>query len=109
MRDDLKERRKALNTRLNDLTSRLSGIERELDAPKSRDWEDRATELEGDEVLERLGHAGEVEISLIREALRRMDRGEYGVCVSCGEEISSERLDVLPFTPQCRLCARGEG
>ncbi|MHA1127489.1 MAG: TraR/DksA C4-type zinc finger protein, partial [Alphaproteobacteria bacterium] len=30
---------------------------------------------------------------------------EYGVCVACGEDISEERLDVLPDTPKCRKCA----
>lgn len=109
MRKTLKERRKVLSERLQDLTKRLTKIDAELESPKTRDWEDRAIETEGDEVLESLGHAGEAEIALIRAALRRMDRGEYGICVTCGEEISSERLDVLPFTPHCRNCAGGTG
>jgi RNA polymerase-binding transcription factor DksA len=109
MRKTLKERRKVLTERLQDLTRRLSKIDAELDKPKTADWEDRAIETEGDEVLEGLGHAGEAEIALIRAALRRMDRGEYGICVTCGDEISSERLDVLPFTPHCRICAKANG
>lgn len=109
MRDDLKRRRRALTEMLADLTSRLERIDRELDTPKTRDWEDRAIETEGDEVLESLGHASEAEIALIRSALARMDKGQYGICMSCGEEISSARLDVLPFTPLCRICATGRG
>ncbi len=106
MRDDLKTRRKALKGRLHDLTERLRHIETELDAPHSRDGEEQAAEREGEEVLEQLGLAGEAEIAVIRAALKRMDEGGYGQCTSCGEEISAERLDVLPFTPFCRTCAR---
>ncbi|MBY4892482.1 TraR/DksA C4-type zinc finger protein [Rhodobacteraceae bacterium N5(2021)] len=109
MREDLTQRRKALMARLKDLTQRMSTIDAQLDTPKTRDWEDRAIESEGDEVLEGLGHASEAEVALIRAALARMDRGEYGLCTSCGEAISSDRLDVLPFTPLCRICATERG
>jgi RNA polymerase-binding transcription factor DksA len=105
MKDDFKKRRKALMARLQDLTTRMTKIDAELDKPKTRDWEDRAIEGEGDEVLEGLGHASEAEVIAIRAALARMDKGEYGLCTSCGDEISAERLDVLPFTPLCRGCA----
>lgn len=105
MRQDLQQRRKAMMARLQELTRRMTQIDAELDVPKTRDWEDRAVEAEGDEVLERLGHASEAEVVLIKAALARMDRGEYGLCTTCGEAISKDRLDVLPFTPICRICA----
>jgi RNA polymerase-binding transcription factor DksA len=38
-------------------------------------------------------------------ALARVDDGTYGTCVSCGREISAERLDALPATPRCLDCA----
>ena len=40
-------------------------------------------------------------ISLIDEALTRLDRGEYGRCVVCGREIPEERLELVPETPYC--------
>ena len=57
-------------------------------------------------MLEQLGVSGQSEIAQIRAALARMDAGEYGVCVRCGETIAEERLDLLPYTPFCRKCAR---
>src|ERR1043166_4690884 len=30
-----------------------------------------------------------------REALNRMDRGQYGVCQSCGQPIASARLEAI--------------
>jgi RNA polymerase-binding transcription factor DksA len=34
----------------------------------------------------------------INEALKRIDQGTYGICEMCGETISEERLEALPFT-----------
>ena len=103
---DLAIRRTQLEERLAYLDARLRELDAELDSHQSKDWEELATEREGDETLERLGQAGEAEMAQIRAALGRMDAGEYGICVTCGDEISEERLDLLPFTPFCRRCAR---
>lgn len=102
---DLAKRREQLEQRLSDLDARLHEIDEELDSHQSKDWEELATEREGDEVLERLGVSGQAEIQQIKAALTRMDEGEYGYCVKCGKQISEQRLDLLPFTPFCRECA----
>jgi RNA polymerase-binding transcription factor DksA len=102
---DLAQRRSQLEDRLRVLDTRLHEIEDELDSHQSKDWEELATEREGDEVLERLGVSGQEEIARIRAALKRMDDGEYGICMKCGNEISEARLDLLPWTPFCRTCA----
>lgn len=99
-------RKAALEQRLRELGVRLEAIEDELDSHQNRDWEDLATEREGDEVLEATGNAGLAEITQIRAALGRIEDGSYGVCVRCGEPITEARLDVLPWTPLCRSCAQ---
>lgn len=43
----------------------------------------------------------EARLDLIEEALRRLERGEYGRCVICGKEIPEERLELVPETPYC--------
>jgi RNA polymerase-binding transcription factor DksA len=91
--------------RLGTLDARLHAIEAELDEPRSQDWEELAVEREGDEVLESLGHSSEKEVARIRAALGRIRDGSYGICTVCGEPISTDRLDVLPETPMCRVCA----
>lgn len=40
----------------------------------------------------------------IDEALRKLREGTYGKCEDCGEDISEERLKVLPFAIYCRDC-----
>lgn len=95
-----------LQARLKELDSRLHEIEGELDVAHSADWDEAAVEREGDEVLESLGLSGQQEIARIRAALARIREGTYGECVRCGNEISQERLELLPDTPFCKDCAR---
>lgn len=39
-------------------------------------------------------------------ALERLDKGEYGICESCGTDIPIARLGVLPYTTLCVECAQ---
>lgn len=94
-----------LRNRLRELTERLAKTESELDQPSNPDAEDRATEREGDEVLEGLGNAGLMESRMIEAALDRIKDGTFGTCVACGREISEERLNAVPYAARCRNCA----
>ncbi|TCM75060.1 TraR/DksA family transcriptional regulator [Rhodovulum steppense] len=102
----LGDRKRQLLNRLAELDGRLHDIEAELDTHQSKDWGELAVEREEDEVLEGMGVAGLAEVKQINAALARIEDGSYGYCVRCGEEISEERLDVVPATPFCRICAR---
>jgi DnaK suppressor protein len=42
----------------------------------------------------------------INAALKRIDIGTYSRCTECGQEISLERLEAIPFTQQCIECGR---
>jgi RNA polymerase-binding transcription factor DksA len=42
----------------------------------------------------------------IDEALARIAQGEFGRCQECGQEISRERLEAVPYTRYCRQHAR---
>lgn len=46
-----------------------------------------------------------VEISRIKNALKRLDEDEYGSCVECGEDISEKRLEIDPAATHCIKCA----
>ena len=43
-------------------------------------------------------------LKAIEEALARMRRDTYGVCVACKEPISKARLEAVPWTHLCREC-----
>ena len=47
------------------------------------------------------------ELKRVAAALERMEAGEYGYCVECGEEIAMRRLELDPATPLCIQCASG--
>ncbi len=103
--EDVSKFKTRLRNRLRDLNARLSGVEAELDQPVDADVEERATEREGDEVLESLGNAGLREVRMIQAALGRIADGTFGECVACGEPISEERLNAVPHAARCKRCA----
>lgn len=47
----------------------------------------------------------EAELHRIDVALERIDEGEYGWCVTCGDEIPLKRLENDPAVAQCVGCA----
>jgi DnaK suppressor protein len=44
------------------------------------------------------------ELHLMEDALGRIERGEYGICVDCGEPISEKRLESFPYAARCIIC-----
>ena len=40
----------------------------------------------------------------IEAALRRLDNGNYGACLSCGENIEAKRLRAVPWATYCIKC-----
>ena len=104
---DTTEIRKRLEARLQTLGARIEGIKDELRAPPNPDFEEQATEAEGDEVLEGLEETVLTEITQIRSALKRMQEGTYGECVQCGEPIAEKRLEAIPHATLCITCASG--
>ncbi len=43
-------------------------------------------------------------LGYLNSALDRIKRGEYGICVECGEFIPKERLEEVPHTQHCVKC-----
>ena len=46
-----------------------------------------------------------LELQKIEGALRRLEDGEYGACVRCGEEVEVKRLELDPAATLCFDCA----
>jgi len=55
--------------------------------------------------LDKLDERERQEIEDIDWALRKLETGSYGLCESCGREISENRLNALPWTRTCKSCA----
>ena len=73
--------------------------------PLSADFAEQAIETENDQVVHALDQEAQIELSQVNKALLRMERGDYGGCVVCGQTINPDRLKALPHTPFCITCA----
>lgn len=47
-----------------------------------------------------------IEIHNIDAALERIENGNYGICIECGQQISIKRLQAYPVAKRCIECKR---
>ncbi len=102
----LEEFRKILQEQLEDLVREAGKTVSEMTDEKANfpDPTDRAS-LESDRNFElRIRDRERKLIMKIREALERIDAGEFGICESCEEEIGEARLKARPVTTLCIEC-----
>lgn len=104
VRENLTARKKTLwNEVLHDLTHEAGEINREA-VDTIRESGDRAL---GELMESSLLHLVEMkarELEAIEAALNRVDSGEYGRCMDCGQWIRPARLEVQPFAVRCTKC-----
>lgn len=98
----------ALNRRLSELLIRSRSLEDELRQPLDADSTERATDLADDDALSEVDAVLLHEIAEIRQTLLRIERGEYGACLGCGEAIGDARLAALPTASLCLGCAANQ-
>ena len=48
----------------------------------------------------------DMRLASIERAILRLEKGTFGLCQSCGEEIETARLEALPYAEQCIDCQR---
>lgn len=68
------------------------------------DMSDQATAEADQYFLLRLKEREQKLLKKIDEALERIESGTFGICESCGEEISYKRLLARPVTTLCIEC-----
>ena len=97
------------------LIEEKSSLEKELSGvgnknPDGNDWQASTTDLEVDsadenEVADKFeefeGNTGiikqlESQLNEVNAALTRIDKGNYGICETCGKEIELDRLEANP-------------
>ena len=94
-----------------DLVTRLTAIGDSKTRSKgaiSADSSEAAVEIQGDEVVDRLEDIERNRLNQIEQALKRMEAGSYGMCSSCGNEISEARLNAMPAASVCMDCKQEE-
>ena len=99
-RDRLLERRETLFSQVTE--AEMSSRERDLEA--TQDPADMAANAYTKELLISMSANDRKLLELIDEALVRVEAGEYGECVNCGEPVQEKRLDAVPWARYCLKC-----
>ena len=99
-RDRLLARRESLFSQVTE--AEMSSRERDLEA--TQDPADMAANAYTKELLISMSANDRKLLLLIDEALERVEGGEYGECVNCGEPVAEKRLDAVPWTRYCLKC-----
>jgi DnaK suppressor protein len=101
------EFRKLLLERKNSIIKKLSQFyndSKEIETDTALDLVDKAETSYTKEFLLGLTDSDREQLTLIDQALDRLQRGEFGLCLICGKEINKKRLKIIPWAPFCIEC-----
>ena len=107
---DIEYFKELLTNRLEELLSQADNTVSGMTTPKENfpDPTDRAA-LEADRnFMLRIRDREHKLIKKIKKALERIENGTFGICETCGEDISIARLKARPVTSQCIECKSKE-
>jgi DnaK suppressor protein len=107
---DIEYFKEFLTNRLEELLSQADDTVSGMTIPKENfpDPTDRAA-LEADRnFMLRIRDRESKLIKKIKKALERIENGTFGICETCGEDISIKRLKARPVTSQCIECKSKE-
>jgi RNA polymerase-binding transcription factor DksA len=96
----------SLTLKQSELVKRINAIEADVKKGRSQDFAEQTTESENDEVLDEIHHEAKAELSLVNQAILRIEQNNYGNCSNCDEPINPDRLTALPYTNTCINCAQ---
>ncbi|MFN2454024.1 MAG: TraR/DksA family transcriptional regulator [Pyrinomonadaceae bacterium] len=77
---------------------------RERDSEATQDPADMAANAYTKELLFSMSANDRRLLELINEAILRIEAGEYGSCVHCGEPVPEKRLEAVPWARHCLRC-----
>jgi DnaK suppressor protein len=73
---------------------------------KTKDESDLATISHDRDLLYTLHESDFLRLRFIEHAMKAIDRGQYGKCVRCGEDINDKRLEAVPWAKMCIGCQK---
>jgi DnaK suppressor protein len=104
IKKDLQEKKRAILAGANDAINAKLGAQSE-NLPELGDQ--AAVEIDSNFLLRLKGRERRL-LAKIGEALERIEKGTYGLCESCGEQIGLKRLEARPVTSMCIECKTEE-
>ena len=103
-----------LNTllvQLDDNVSSISGLRKKFfdhQRPDPGDEADVESEVNDFGILDKLSQFEQIEHKELLLALRRIEDGTFGSCLSCDCEIPEARLEAKPYATRCVTCQQKE-
>ncbi len=100
-----KDKLLAKRAQLIDVVQKTENYGREIDSEgEAMDIADKASSSYTKEFMFSKSNSDRQFLRLVGEALKRIDDGGYGECVSCEGEIERKRLEAVPWTRLCIRC-----
>jgi len=87
-----------------DLQALLSGANQVVSDTQVKDSGDEALTASMETLQSSLTQSEVDELTQINAALTRIEHGEYGLCIDCGEMIAEKRIEHSPFSARCIVC-----
>lgn len=107
----LEQQRAELSRELKHLEDQAAGRSGEQEVVAAEDFDEPGGDAAVDAAERQQARAMAAEVrqilDLVKEALRRMEDGSYGVCDVCSKPIPAARLQLIPWTTRCAKCAAG--
>jgi len=103
----IKDTRQRLSSEYENLTKSIDRrrlAAQEIKVENTEDEGDLATISHDRDLLYNLHEGGFARLRFIQDALKAIDRGKYGECVGCGEDINEKRLEAVPWATMCVRC-----
>jgi RNA polymerase-binding transcription factor len=101
---ELRERLEMQREEVRQLLSRLEQETRSLDVDVPQDSADRSVINLSKETLFEQGSQRRGLLRRIEGAIERIQKGSFGTCLGCGQQIAVRRLQALPWTQYCLKC-----
>ena len=101
---NLKEIKEKLLAERDLLITKLKGNDLSIDDSETPDPVDLAVRNYSKNVMLAVSENESRQLTLIDEALRRIEDDEYGLCQNCEKEINPKRLVALPSARYCIDC-----
>ncbi|MGB9836306.1 MAG: TraR/DksA family transcriptional regulator [Candidatus Saccharicenans sp.] len=101
------EFKKLLLEKKNSIVRKLSQFyneSKEIETDTALDVVDKAETYYTKEFLLGLTDSERELLTLIDQALERLEKDEFGLCQVCHKEIGKKRLQIVPWTPYCISC-----
>jgi RNA polymerase-binding transcription factor len=76
----------------------------EITVENTEDEGDLATISHDRDLLYNLHEGSFARLRFIQQAMKALDRGQYGECVRCGKDINEKRLVAVPWATLCIQC-----